>query len=262
VDSIGSRSSSVSSSGAAAPFKLRRKLVERPWGGELWFTASQELPLLIKFIYTHQALSFQVHPGDRYAAEHHDSLGKTEMWYIVSATPEARIALGFRESVTHKRLREAALSGEIEQLVNWVVPRPGDAYFTPAGTIHAIGGGIELWEIQQNSDITYRLFDYGRGRELHLDHAMNVTNTEGTDPGPVPLPLSCEYFYTERVGFAPLIEYQPDPDRFHVLIFVKGRGRIGAESFDAGEVWLVPAGCTSFTLKWDAPGELLRVAQV
>jgi mannose-6-phosphate isomerase len=248
----------VSSSGGAAPFKLTRKLVERPWGGEVWFTASPELPLLIKFIYTHQALSFQVHPGDRYAFEHHNSRGKTEMWYIVSATPEARIALGFRESVTHERLREAALSGEIEQLVNWVAPHPGDAFFVPAGTVHAIGGGIELWEIQQNSDITYRLFDYGRGRELHLDDALNVANTARSDPGPVPLPVSCEYFYTERVALAPLIEFRPDPSRFHILIVLKGRGAIGGEPFDAGEVWLVPAGAPPFALQWESPGELLR----
>ena len=180
------------------------------------------------------------------------------MWYIVNATPEARIALGFRETVTRERLREAARSGEIEQLVNWVVPRPGDAFFVPAGTVHAIGGGIELWEIQQNSDITYRLFDYGRGRELHLEDALNVANNAQLDPGPVPLPVSCEYFYTERVALAPSIEIQPDPSRFHILIVVKGRGAIGGEPFDAGEVWLVPFGAAPFELQWERPGELLR----
>lgn len=241
----------MSSSGSAAPFKLDRKLVERPWGGEVWFTASQELPLLIKFIYTYQALSFQVHPDDRYAAEHHNSLGKTEMWYIVSATREARIALGFREPVTHERLREAALSGDIEQLVNWVVPRPGDAFFVPAGTIHAIGGGIEMWEIQQNSDITYRLFDYGRGRELHLDDALNVVNTAATDPGPVPLPVSCEYFYAELAASS--IEHSRS-ERPQILIVVKGRVTIGGVPFDAGEVWLFPAGGEPFQFRWDDLG--------
>lgn len=250
----------MSNSGGAAPFKLRRKIVERPWGGEVWYTAEEELPLLIKFIYTHQALSFQVHPGDAYAAEHHGSRGKTEMWYIVSATPDAKIALGFREAVTPEQLRQAALSGEIERLVNWVVPKAGDAFFTPAGTVHAIGAGIELWEIQQNSDITYRLFDYGRGRELHLEHAMNVTNLERGDPGPVPLPVSSEYFYTERMTFARSIDYEPDSGRFHILIVVSGRGTIGGEAFEAGDVWLVPAGGKRFELKCDGPMEVLRVS--
>ncbi len=252
------------SSSGAAPFKLQPKVVERPWGREVWHTADQDFPLLIKFIHTDQALSFQVHPDDAYAARHHDSLGKTEMWYIVSAAPEAKIALGFRESVAREQLRKAAISGEIERLVNWVAPRPGDAFFTPAGIVHAIGGGIELWEIQQNSDITYRLFDYGRGRDLHLNHAIQVTNTAATEASPVPFPVCCAWFCTERMSStAQSIDYQPDPGRFHVLIFVKGSGTIGGESFEAGEVWLVPASGTPFTLKWGSPGELLRsVAQV
>jgi mannose-6-phosphate isomerase len=248
----------VSSSGAA-PFKLQPKVVERPWGREVWYIAAPPLPLLIKFIHTDQALSFQVHPDDAYAATHHNSRGKTEMWYIVSAALDAKIALGFREPVSSERLRQAALSGEIQRLVNWVTPRPGDAFFTRAGTVHAIGGGIELWEIQQNSDITYRLFDYGRDRELHLDHALNVTNTAATDPGPVPFPVCCEFFCTERVSStAQPIDYAPDPARFHVLIFVKGRGTIAGEAFETGEVWLVPAVGKRFELRWESPGEMLR----
>ncbi len=246
----------MSSSGR--PVRLERKLVERPWGGELWFAAQEELPLLIKFIYTHQALSFQVHPGDAYAAAHHKSRGKTEMWYIVSATPDARIALGFRESITKERLREASESGEIQELLNWISPQPGDAFFTPAGTVHAIGAGIELWEIQENSDITYRLFDYGRGRELHLDHGVKVTNTECSDPGPVKMPVCCEFFCTEQVTFDQSIEYQPDPARWQLLICVHGHGAIAGEPFEEGQVWLIPGGSAPFELRCDAPGELLR----
>jgi mannose-6-phosphate isomerase len=246
----------VSSSGR--PVRLERKLVERPWGGELWFTAHEELPLLIKFIYTQQALSFQVHPGDDYAAAHHNSRGKTEMWYIVSATPEARIALGFRESITKERLRAASESGEIKALLNWISPQPGDTFFTPAGTVHAIGAGIELWEIQENSDITYRLFDYGRGRELHLDHGVKVTNTECSDPGPVKMPICCDFFCTERVMFDRPIEYRPDPARWQLLICVRGRGAIAGEPFEEGQVWLIPVGSATFELRCDAPVELLR----
>jgi mannose-6-phosphate isomerase len=232
--------------------------VERPWGGEIWFTAEEELPLLVKFIYTHAALSVQVHPGDEYAAEHHRSRGKTEMWYIVSAAPDAAIALGFREAVTRERLREAALSGEIEQLLNWVTPRPGDTFFTPAGTVHAIGAGIELWEIQENCDVTYRLFDYGRSRELHLEHALAVTNTEPLLAAPVALPVCCRWFCTDRVAFESSLHYVPDPARWQVLIFVKGRGAIAGERFEEGQVWLVPAGAAEFEIQGESPAEVLR----
>ena len=245
-------------SALARPSKLLRKIVERPWGGEIWFTAEEQLPLLVKFIYTHEALSFQVHPDDEYAREVHQSLGKSEMWYIVGAKPDARIGLGFRETITLERLKEASASGEIERLVNWVTPHPGDTFFTPAGTVHAIGGGIELWEIQENSDITYRLFDYGRGRELHLEHAMNVTNTERTDPGPVPLPVCSPWFCTAMVAFEAAMEYVPDPARWQVLVFVKGRGAIADEPFEEGEVWLVPAGAASFQIRCESSGEILR----
>jgi mannose-6-phosphate isomerase len=221
-------------------------------------SSSEELPLLIKFIYTHAALSVQVHPGDEYAAEHHRCRGKTEMWYIVSAAPEATIALGFREAVTRERLKEAALSGEIEQFLNWVTPRPGDAFFTPAGTVHAIGAGIELWEIQENSDVTYRLFDYGRGRELHLEHALEVTNTGPFLGAPVPLPICCQWFCTDRMAFESSIHYEPDPDRWQVLIIVKGRGAIGDERFEEGQVWLVPAGAAGFEMQGERSIELLR----
>ncbi len=232
--------------------------MERPWGGELWFTADEELSLLIKFIYTHEALSFQVHPGDEYAAEHHQSLGKSEMWYIVNARPEAKIGLGFRESITRERLEQAAISGDIEQLLNWFTPRSGDVFYTPAGTVHAIGAGIELWEIQENSDITYRLFDYGRGRELHLDHALRVTNTHCMDAGPVPLPVACKWFYAERVAFEESLEYAPDARRWHVIIVLKGHGTMGNERFAEGEVWLVPAGGADFEIRSETGGELLR----
>lgn len=246
------------SSSAAAPYKLQRTLVERPWGGEIWFTAEPALPLLVKFIYTRQPLSFQVHPGDEYAALHHNGRGKTEMWYVVRAEPDSRIALGFREPVTPVQLREAALSGEIENLVNWVSPQPGDAFLTRAGTVHAIGAGIELWEIQQNSDITYRLFDYGRGRELHLDHAMNVIDTRRADSAPVPLPISSEYFHTDRIECAASMEYPANLERFHLLIVMKGPGTIAGQPFNEGEVWLLPPAAPGFILQCDGGAEFLR----
>ncbi len=147
--------------------------------GEVWFEA--DLPLLVKFVFTSERLSVQVHPNDEFAAAHENSRGKTEMWYVLRADPGARLAIGFREAISRERLRESALSGEIEQLLNWIEVQAGDAFFVPAGTVHAIGGGLALCEIQQHSDITYRLYDYGRPRELHLDKAMQVAFTDASD---------------------------------------------------------------------------------
>ena len=153
-----------------------------------------------------------------------NSLGKTEMWYVMRADPGARIAIGFRESITPERLRESALSGEIEGLLNWVEVKPGDAFFIPAGTVHAIGGGLALCEVQQHSDITYRLYDYGRPRELHLEKAMQVASTEAYDAKPWELPIDCQYFHTEMARITSPIEYPSAPDRFHRADF-RGRQR-------------------------------------
>ena len=101
------------------------------------------------------------------------SLGKTEAWYGVAAEPNADIAVGFKEKITARRMEEAARSGEIETLLDWRPVKAGDAVFVPAGTVHAIGAGVTICEIQQNSDITYRLYDYGRPRELHLEHGWS-----------------------------------------------------------------------------------------
>src|SRR5579863_10722473 len=147
--------------------------------GEVWFEAAHGLPL-VKFLFTTEKLSVQVHPGDAYARQHHGSPGKTEMWYILAAEPGARIAAGFREPLTPEQARAAAVSGEIEGLLQWFDARPGDAFFIPAGTVHAIGAGLVLCEIQQNSDVTYRLYDYnrpgadGQPRPLHLEKALDV----------------------------------------------------------------------------------------
>ena len=145
--------------------------------GEVWFEGVDDLPLLVKFIFTSEKLSVQVHPDDAYARENHNgSRGKTEMWHILAAEPGAKIAAGFRQQITAQRLVEASRSGEIENLLEWFEAKPGDTFFIPAGTVHAIGAGLTLCEIQQHSDVTYRLYDYGRPRELHLDRAAAVSH--------------------------------------------------------------------------------------
>jgi len=248
---------------AQLPIRLATDFKEKVWGssnlepwyaadgrliGEVWFTDPEPLPLLVKFIFTEENLSVQVHPNDAYAREHEQSRGKTEMWHILRAAPGARVAMGFREEISRERVRESAISGEIMELLNWVEARPGDTFFIPAGTVHAIGAGLALCEVQQQSDVTYRLFDYGRGRELHLDRGVTVAHTGGHPgyarrvslPGGSELLAECEYFRTELRVFADPIEHRPNGHAPEILVFLRGAGRISGQSFRLGEAWLIP----------------------
>jgi mannose-6-phosphate isomerase len=168
---------------------LPGRMVEKPWGrdrlplpfrtpsgkriGEIWFEPPPELDdLLIKYLFTGEKLSVQVHPSDGQAPA--GARGKDECWLILDAEPGARLAVGFEQAIGSEAMREAALDGSIEELLAWHAVSPGDFFYLPAGTVHAIGAGITLVETQQNSDVTYRLYDYGRPRELHLDEAIAV----------------------------------------------------------------------------------------
>jgi mannose-6-phosphate isomerase len=228
--------------------------------------AACSFPILVKFIFTSDRLSIQVHPDDRDAERLEGLVGKTEMWHVLRAERGARIALGFREAVTRQRLYSAALSGEIEDLVHWFRVKAGDTFFTPPGTVHAIGSGVALCEIQQQSDLTYRLYDYGRPRELHLDKSVQVADLNPhpgrsvpvTLPGGMQLLARCRYFATERLELETLLEYRPNPERCDLLIFLAGRGSLDGRRFAAGDVWLVPACATPFCLAPDLPVSLLR----
>lgn len=172
--------------------KLQTHLVEKPWGrttlpagfggtggrliGELWFDAPQDLPMLAKYIFTSERLSIQVHPDDAQARARGLPSGKSECWAILDAEPDAMIGLGLTREVDAEALRAAALDGSIEQLIDWRPVRVGDFFYVPAGTVHAIGAGITLLEFQQNRGVTFRLYDYGRPRELHLDDAVAVAD--------------------------------------------------------------------------------------
>jgi len=245
----------------ARPVRLNPRAVERPWGVEIWFTSELDLPLLVKFITAREKMSVQVHPDDAYAAKRHNQRGKTEMWYIASARPDARLALGLNQSVDRERLREMALTGEIERALNWIQPQPGDMFLGLAGTIHAIGGGVELWEVQENSDITYRFYDYGRGRQLHLDDALNVANLAQTDPVPARDRVACSHFIVEHREVRDSFECTPNGNGFELLIFVSGAGQIAGQPFTGGEVWLVPAGAAPFTVAPTRPCDLLLARQ-
>ncbi len=170
---------------------LPTRMVEKPWGrdvlpapfktpagkriGEVWFEPPPQLPqLLVKYIFTSEKLSVQVHPSDAQLPGH----GKEECWLVIAAEPGAALGVGFREAISAEAMRAAALDGSIEQLLAWHPVTSGDFFYIPANTVHAIGGGISLIEVQQTSDVTYRLFDYGRERELHLDEGIAVARGE------------------------------------------------------------------------------------
>ena len=217
-------------------------------------------PLLVKLIFTTERLSVQVHPDDEYAREHHNCLGKTEAWYVMDAPPSGEVALGFKEPLTPERFEDSVHSGEIETLLQWRKVKPGDVVFTPAGTVHAIGAGLTVCEIQENSDITYRLYDYGRPRELHLAHGIKVSRLEPHDCEPELVAISpwrdsllhCDYFRIERLRPHAAITISPSTDFYLVLICLKGEGKFGGGSFAAGRAWFVPAGSPSFSI--DGPG--------
>jgi mannose-6-phosphate isomerase len=222
--------------------------------GEIWFAA--DVPLLVKFLFTSEKLSVQVHPNDEYARGHHNSRGKTEMWHVLRAEPQAKVALGLREPMTETEFREACETGDIADLVNWVPAHAGDTFFVPAGTVHAIGEGLVLCEVQQLSDLTYRLFDYWRpNRELHLDHGMKVSHRVPHE-GSVgrhrldesrELLAECPYFRTERLCVNGTV-VRPECPLPTIYIALEGQGTIAGSPFHAGEAWEVPHNSAPFEI--------------
>lgn len=186
--------------------KLTTHRVEKPWGrhdlwpgfadpapdgepiGEVWFQAPGDSApdLLVKYLFTSEKLSIQVHPDDEQAHARGLPRGKDECWLILAAEGDSTIAIGTKAPVDDDTLRQAALDGSIEQQVDWKPVKAGDFFYSPSGTIHAIGAGLTVIEIQQNSDTTYRLYDYGRPRELHLDDGIAVSEAVPFVPQPAP----------------------------------------------------------------------------
>ena len=243
--------------------RLEARPVERIWGrrdleppfdgfsagaqpiGEIWFEEAGDPPLLVKYLFTLEKLSIQVHPDDAAARSRGHPRGKDEAWLILDAEPGAVIGIGLRETVTPEHLRAAALDGRIERLVNWQPVSAGDFFYSPAGTIHAIGAGVSLIEVQQNVDVTYRLYDYGRDRELHLEDGMAVASpTPYVSPfQPAELAPGREIlaaggtFVVERWSGPRSASLPSMSGRPLTLIPVRGAGSIGGKRIEAGEVW-------------------------
>jgi mannose-6-phosphate isomerase len=228
-------------------------------------------PLLIKFIDAAKDLSVQVHPDDTYAAEHENDNGKTEMWYIVEADPGAQIVCGLADGVGREEFAAAVATNEYEKVLRYVDVKPGDVYFIPSGMAHAIGKGILIAEIQQNSDLTYRIYDYGRlgadgrPRQLHVEQAMAVvrpfTKAEidgirferGYTEGYL---ANSRYFSVRLICAEKSPEFYVENDSFHCLLSVGGECVLtcGGEKYEIsrGECVFLPAGLGSYSVCGDA----------
>lgn len=240
--------------------KLDVQYIEKPWGrtqlppifaaasgrriGELWFGASESLPLLAKYLFTAEKLSVQVHPDDEQARRRGLARGKAECWYVLDAEPGATIGIGLRRPLTREELRQAALDGSIIEAMDWRPAKAGDFLYVPAGTIHAIGGGLSLLEFQQNSNATYRLYDYGRPRELHLDEAVAVATA-----APYPEELSRHIDDGEELVLVDgphftFVHARSDrlQDRRRWVLPVEGEIRCKGETAQAGECLLLEPG--------------------
>ncbi len=240
-------------------------------------------PILTKFIFADEKLSVQVHPDDEYASKHEltaGGTGKTEMWYVLRSRPGAEVLAGLKTQVTREGFRKAIADAAAEECLERVPLAEGEAIFIPAGTAHTIGPGLVLCEIQQHSDLTYRVYDYnrrdaqGRARELHIDKALEVMRFgQQTCAKLQPLCIeregaresyfvSCTYFATEKWEFERPISRSASAERFELLIILKGFGRIGWGGHEIGyapaQAWLIPAALGTYGLIPTSYTSLLR----
>ena len=305
------------------PLKFKPQWKPKAWGGEFWdlcgfeddasvvtegFLSDNDLPdiletymgdlvgdavfdwwglyfpLLIKRLVVKDRLSVQVHPDDTVAAERFDEYGKTEFWYVLEAEPDARIWMGFKEDIDAGMLYKACQEGTAEQLMNAYTPRPGDCFFIPTGTVHAAGGGLKIAEIQESSDMTFRLYDWGREhnpatrREMHLDQALDCIDYKKYDEAA----CSC-HLDGDDAGVRVLVN---DPHFVITSLNLKAPANIPVASFKscivlqclsgaltveadgrlfplaAGETMLLPASLDTVTLTPDASGARLLQAHL
>ncbi|HLX16409.1 MAG TPA: class I mannose-6-phosphate isomerase [Bradyrhizobium sp.] len=240
------------------------QVVRKPWGvadlhpwsridgsndpvGELWFQRADRNAttpaLLVKLLFTREPLSIQVHPDDAFARAIGLPNGKTEAWYILSAAPDARVGLGLKRHLASPELRAAIRNGSIASLVDWRSVKKGDVIFVPAGTIHAIGAGIVLAEIQQHSEATFRLFDYGRRRELHEDSAVAVS-----DAGPIQAQadprrltatrtalVASPHFILERIDLPANSTWSLNATQETWILAIEGHARVGLTNMTVGD---------------------------
>jgi mannose-6-phosphate isomerase len=247
---------------------------------------SADLPVLVKLIDARRDLSVQVHPSDDFAREHENGQnGKTEMWYVMDAEPDSRIAYGLHHTVGKELFRKAIDEGNVEKYLQMVPVRKNDLFFIPPGTVHAIGSGCLIAEIQQCSNLTYRLYDYnrtdrnGNRRPLHVEKGLAVANLDAMPEPRQPMRLlrysggtasellcRCRYFHVERVlvnteQYRDLAMFQASSDSFEIFLFLNGCGSLfcgdSMLQFFKGDCVFVPAGTAGIRLH--ARTEFLRI---
>ncbi|HWY99944.1 MAG TPA: type I phosphomannose isomerase catalytic subunit [Edaphobacter sp.] len=291
-----------------APFRLKPWFSERVWGkrdlqpwyadtgttelvGEAWLTGPQcvvetgalagrtlaslatelggEFPLLVKLLFPAEKLSVQVHPDDEQAQKLGETRGKTECWYVLEAEPGATIALGLKDGVGVSDVKGAVAAGTLEELVEWVPVSVGDMLFVDAGTVHAIGPGVVLLETQQTSDVTYRLYDYGRPRELHLEKGLQVIKPK-TAAGKVSPKrmngftrlIEQKYFVVDRFDFGEVTEASVSFDGPGCLVGLAGRTVVSTSENEVvlypGQAVVVPQGAGGVIVDTDTGVSFLR----
>ena len=229
-------------------------------------------PLLVKFLFPGSKLSVQVHPDDHEAQKNGYPCGKTECWYVLRAQPGAQVALGLKTGVTLDEFRRAIEETRAEDLLSWVDVFAGDMLYVAAGTVHTIGGGMILVETQQTSDVTYRLYDYGRPRELHIKEGLAATKLHtnagkvvqraGDDPNVL---VRSPFFEVEKIRLREAIHAETTLASAHILVAVDGSGIVesrGMEpiSFATGEAVVVPASVPEYTLRPQWELEVMRMS--
>src|SRR5208282_1496859 len=255
------------------PFRIAPYFDPRIWGFRdlrPWYdrvAPSPDSPLLIKVIFAKEKLSVQVHPDDAMAHKYGQPRGKTECWYTLAAEPGAQIALGLKPGVTLEQVREEINAGTLESCLNLLPVVARDVFFVDAGTVHAIWPGPILLETQQNCDLTYRMYDYGRPRELHIEKSLEATHLK-TRAGKIPsqvlsdrtVLIDVEYFRVERIpvagsrSSATLVGPAESPRGLAYLFAAQGSGRIAGPSFEtidlpARSIVAIPASSPAFTVE-------------
>ena len=235
-----------------------------------------DFPQLTKFIDANAKLSIQVHPDDAYAhsVEAHTGFhGKTEAWYILHAEPGATLIYGLNRRSNREEFRQAVADGKLEELLNYLPVQTGDVIFVPAGTLHAINEGILLFEIQQKSDLTYRVYDYnrrgpdGKLRELHLQKALDVIRYEPPAQEQIPpielgpgrdLLIACPYFALERHRYVESSQLTTRPGSFETWTVIEGAATLAGEKLTLGQAIVLPAGLGDYTITPHGPVTLLH----
>ncbi len=243
--------------------EYKEKLV----GEKVYRQYGDQFPLLIKFLDTAAPLSVQVHPDDEYAKKHHNSFGKTEMWYVLDAEKDSELILGFEKNVDAEVYSKSLENGAIESILRKIYPEKGDVIYIPAGRVHAMGKGISVVEVQQTSDLTYRIYDYdridkdGKKRELHIRQAREVADfsfveepLEKYNKSAAEVTLKdSPYFTASRYVLSGDKKLPDSPESFRILICIEGEGSIESNSqpvtIKKGQSVLIPANLKNVEVK-------------